>query len=636
VLLVEDDPNQLRLLQSLLVRRGVEVTACVDAESAWTEFQQRRYSLIVADWMLPGMTGLDLCRLIKSHADGADALIIVVTARTQPEDLEQVLEAGADDYLAKPVSPAQLDVRMSIAEHRVREVARRKLAEASLRVEQDRLDALMDHIPDSIYFKDRSGAYLRVNRAAARKFGLADPQEAVGKTDEDFYHPAYARTIRDDEAQVMATHTPIVAREDLEAWPDDRTSWSSTTKLPLLDRNGVLAGTFGVSRDITELKRQQQQRDLLERRVQQAQKLESLEVLAGGVAHDFNNLLTSILGNASLAAMDLTSRQNSAQSSLAAIESAARRAAELTRQMLAFSGKGRFVIEQLRLDELVHETLQLLASAIPKHLTLKIEVEPRQPVVEGDASQIRQALMNLVVNAAEAVGEGAGLVGVKVYGRRLSRAEAASLWGGSSLPGGLYSALEVSDSGAGMDDATMAKIFDPFFSTKFVGRGLGLAATLGIVRGHRGAIRVQSNPGAGSVFTLLFPSIQASEPTHEISSFSNLNVILVDQDCAVVDALGRLLAGIGGRCIAVQSVHEASKILPKMVASDAALVLEGREVAEGLLGLVREMLKRKPSLRIVWISALPQDADGEQIPLDIPIRFLSKPFAPADLLDAVR
>ena len=242
----------------------------------------------------------------------------------------------------------------------------------------------------------------------------------------------------------------------------------------------------------------------------QTQKYESLAVLAGGVAHDFNNLLTGILGNVGLAAMDLPEQHRSAHASLAAIEKSAQRAADLTRQMLAFSGKGRFVLQTLQLDELVRDAIGLLTSIVPGKVSLALETPSPPPPVEADASQLRQALTNLVLNAVDAVAAESGSIRVRVYGREALREDLEAMLGGETLPEGLYAVLEVSDDGVGMDEATLARIFDPFFSTKFVGRGLGLAATLGIVRGHRGAIRARSRPGGGSTFSLLFPSVSWS------------------------------------------------------------------------------------------------------------------------------
>lgn len=256
--------------------------------------------------------------------------------------------------------------------------------------------------------------------------------------------------------------------------------------------------------DITERKWAEEQRRQLERQIQQTQKLESLGVLAGGIAHDFNNLLTIILGNASLALDELPLR-SPACDSLWAIEKTALRAAELCRQMLAYSGQGRFVIETIRLNDLISEMVALFKTSISKKAILNLHLQETLPPLRGDPSQIRQVVMNLVINAAEAIGESAGVITVSTGVMHCTRDDLALVYREESLAEGRYVWLEVSDTGCGMDRDIQQRMFEPFFTTKFTGRGLGLSAVLGIVRGHQGALQVDSEPGQGTTFKVLFP-----------------------------------------------------------------------------------------------------------------------------------
>ena len=279
----------------------------------------------------------------------------------------------------------------------------------------------------------------------------------------------------------------------------------------LHDANGGVVSILSLVQDVTEgvlaeeaSRRAEEERQALGRKLQDSQKLESLGVLAGGIAHDFNNLLTGVLGNASLARMTLP-EDSSVAPFLDEIEMAATRAAELCKQMLAYSGKGRFVVQRVDMNALIEETAKLLAASISKKAVLQFELTAGLPTVVADATQIRQVVMNLVINASEAIGDCSGFVTIR---SGLVRADRAYLEGTLLAPDiapGDYLFLEVTDTGHGMSREVQAKIFEPFFTTKFTGRGLGLAAVLGIVRGHKGALKVFSEEGWGTTFKVLLP-----------------------------------------------------------------------------------------------------------------------------------
>ena len=254
-------------------------------------------------------------------------------------------------------------------------------------------------------------------------------------------------------------------------------------------------------RDITERKH-------FDRRFQDTARLESLGILAGGIAHDFNNLLAGILGNAGLALGEAPPGSRY-QSALKDVVLASQRAADLTRQMLAYAGKGHFLMRSLDLSDLVKEISKLVNSSIPKSVELKLNLSDSLPPIEGDSGQMQQVIMNLVINAAEAVGEGRrGQVRVVTRLESLNSSDLRLKYGTADLKAGRYVVLEITDDGCGMDESIRARIFDPFFTTKFTGRGLGLAAVQGIVRGHNGAIRVDSEVGRGTTFELALPAIE--------------------------------------------------------------------------------------------------------------------------------
>jgi PAS domain S-box-containing protein len=269
----------------------------------------------------------------------------------------------------------------------------------------------------------------------------------------------------------------------------DSERWIAFSGKAIGDEAGNPVRVVGVGIDVTE-------RRLLEMRLREAHKRESVGLLAAGVAHDFNNLLTGIMGNASLAG-ELMSGSQTVRAMLDNVIDASRRAAELTRQLLAYSGQGKYVIAPVNLCGMVREIADLIEASVPKRIRLSLEIPETLPVVEADAAQMQQVLLNLVINAAEAIGEESGSVIVRMG--QISN-------GQSGEERQVF--MEVSDTGCGMDTATQERIFDPFFTTKFTGRGLGLAAVSGIVRGHRGTITVTSEPGKGSTFRVVLPAVR--------------------------------------------------------------------------------------------------------------------------------
>jgi signal transduction histidine kinase/CheY-like chemotaxis protein len=284
------------------------------------------------------------------------------------------------------------------------------------------------------------------------------------------------------------------------------------TAVPIRDETGQPTGCVATFQDITTHKHTERQRLDFERKLQQSQKLESIGVLAGGIAHDFNNLLTGVLGHANLARAQLARGVTDVDSSLAQVEIAAQRAADLCRQLLAYAGKGRFVIKPLDLNLAITQALPLVKLSISKKITLDLELGEGLPPFRGDATQINQILMNVAINASEAIGDRVGTITLRTKRTQLAPLDLLTLTSGADMEPGAYVSLELSDTGCGIPPEAINHLFEPFFTTKFVGRGLGLAAVLGIMQGHRGGVRVESEVGSGSVFTLFFPIQNQSAP----------------------------------------------------------------------------------------------------------------------------
>ena len=329
---------------------------------------------------------------------------------------------------------------------------------------------------------------------------------------------------------------------------DGHIVWIDDIVRVVRDESGTPRQLRGVLVDVTRRKELEENQALIDRRLREVQKLESLGLMAGGIAHDFNNLLTGILGNASVALMDL-SASHPARARIEALSSAARRAAELAGQMLAYSGRGHFEVRTIDLRELLDELQLLLQSTLPAKVQLRLEIGEDLPLVDADPTQLQQVFMNLVINGAEAVGDSVGTVIVSADVKVIDGEYAARLHTLYPLAPGRYLTVEVHDSGCGMDAETMAQMFDPFFTTKPKGHGLGLAAVSGIVRGHGGGLRVYSSPGGGTTIKVYLPASGEAGVTTERAPTrptpGNGRVLVVDDEEDVRIAARAMLERMG-------------------------------------------------------------------------------------------
>jgi len=381
-----------------------------------------------------------------------------------------------------------------------------------------------------------------------------------------------------------------------------------------------------------ERKLAEDERLRLEAQIQHSQKLESLGVLAGGIAHDFNNLLTGILGNADLALLSEPAESQVVQS-VREIKKTAERAADLSRQMLAYSGRGSFIIETIDLNAVVREMGNLLDVSISKRAVLTYELMDSLPVIVGDATQIRQVLMNLITNASDAVGDGDGLLTIRTGRRHCDRAYLAETYLDDQLPEGDYVYLEVEDTGCGMDEETLQKMFDPFFTTKFTGRGLGLAAVLGIIRGHRGAIDVSSEVGHGTVFRVLFPmtgeaSVSIAQKPAEPAGMpvSGGMVLLVDDEQAVRDVASRMLEQAGFRVVSAADGTEAVAVFGDRAGEIGCVLLDLTMPRMGGEEAFRELKGIRPDVRVVVSSGYSEQEVARRFAGEDVAGFVQKPY----------
>lgn len=405
------------------------------------------------------------------------------------------------------------------------DITSQKRAAAELLHANGLLEAILDSTDYVVVASDLAGVITRLNRSGEDLLDYP-AGEVVGRYDLSRWHDAAELAARAAvlTAELGRTVAPgletLIAKARQTGAPDhhewtlirrDGVQFSASLSVTCLrDTQGVVNGYLAVIQDLSFAHKIAADRARLDQKIAATAKLESLAVLAGGIAHDFNNILTAVLGNASLLRNSLA-HQAAELILVEQIEQASRRAADLCKQMLAYSGRGRFVIQAVNLNQIIRETTRLMEISIGKHCVLRFQLTEPLPAVEADATQIRQILINLITNSSEAIAGRSGVIAINTGHTHADAACLRSMTNGDALTEGDYVFVEISDNGSGIEPDDLARVFDPFFSTKFIGRGLGLAAVLGIVRGHKGAVNVYSEPGKGSTFRLLFPCLISSE-----------------------------------------------------------------------------------------------------------------------------
>jgi two-component system cell cycle sensor histidine kinase/response regulator CckA len=460
------------------------------------------------------------------------------------------------------------------------DITRRKKIEERKRMADQKMALHVEQTPLGVIEWDTSFRVTAWNPAAEGIFGYTR-EEAFGR---------HASIIVPEGVREHVDHTwrALLSRDGGGRSCNENVTRDGSTivcewyNTPLVDSADRVIGVASLVQDITDRVRSENARQQAEARLQHAQKLESLGVLAGGIAHDFNNILTGILGYADLALHDLAA-DSVAHGNVQEVVNSARHAASLSHQMLAYSGKGKFVIEPIALGDLIRDMASLLEVSVSKKSLLRYSLDDDIPLFDGDVSQVRQIVMNLVVNASEALGERSGVISVTTSAMECDRTFFKESYFHEDQPEGLYVCLDVADTGCGMDKDTLSKVFDPFFTTKFAGRGLGMAAVLGIVRGHGGAIRVYSESGKGSRFRVLFPVSSRATlagPANEelpprVTEWRGSGTILVaDDEPTVCSLASRMLRRFGFEVLVAEDGLQAVEIFRERHRDIACVLLD--------------------------------------------------------------
>ena len=642
VLVIDDNPGNRDLLSRMLERHGLRAWPAADGEIALTQLGRQRFDLILLDLMMPGMDGITLLERLKADKHLRNIPVIMLSALDETSRVIQCLEMGAEDYVVKPFDPVLLLARLRSTLERSRlrvaetmrarelENAYEKLRENEQRLQEseERLRLATEAAEVGIWYFYAQQDRVVMTPGCKRLFGFAEDDEPLTFREmQEHIHPD-DRERTDAETRAALKNQSEYDAEFKVLWPDGAVHWVSLRGLAQCHGPEREMRLAGVALDITSRKQ-------AEESALQAHKLESIGLLAGGIAHDFNNLLTGIIGSASFV-MDNLSDDDPNAEMLGNVITAGERAADLTRQLLAYSGKGKFSVQRLDLSKLVNEISVLLRTSISRAVTLERHLDEQLPAIEADASQIQQIVMNLVINGSEAItGEGqvnitTGVAHLGTFGR-----EAFLL--GEDVPEGDYVYLEVKDTGSGMEKNVLRKIFEPFFTTKFTGRGLGLAAVFGIVRGHDGALEVVTAPGEGSRFRVYFPPVTGPAPRRPSKNAPVKCRVLFVDDEPVVRLMGKTaLERAGYEVLMAKTGEEALRILEEQGDGFAAAILDLSMPGWSGFETLHRIKQSRPGLRVLISSGHDQSTIRAKFPGEDPGSLLEKPYSAAALVARVR
>jgi PAS domain S-box-containing protein len=619
ILLVEDHQESRRNLRRLLERRGHDVVDVENAEEAEKAIASETFLFIILDWMLPGRSGLEFCRHLNGHPRRNEMFVLLVTARSDTQDLKQALDAGANDYLTKPLDLGLLNVRLAVAERRVAVLVERAHARAELQATVRRMVDILENTNDGFFSLDGDWKFAYLNAKAESTFGRSR-DELLGR-DARIELPFLVGSVFEKKCRtVMDQHRAM----EFEA-TDSATgrNWYEIKAYP----NGEGVSVF--FRDITERKRAEEERLM-------TGKLESLGTLAGGIAHDLNNILTVISGNIGLAQVEAPGNKTVLLSALSKAGRAVQHAARLVGQLLTFSKGGAPLTKVVSLAELLRQSAEF--SLYGSSLHAEIDLAPNLWNAEVDQGQIEQVINALMINAREAMPRGGT---VRVAARNVNLEEETG-----GLAPGRYVKTAITDQGDGVDKAITRRIFDPYFTTKPAGSGLGLSISYSIVKRHGGMLHLESSSPEGSTFAFYLPATDApaavdgpSGSVREIR-FDDRRILVMDDEGAIRELTSQLLGTLGYQVTAVGDGHEAIRTYERALRrgeSFQAVILDAT-IRGGMGGLatIERLRQIDPNVNAIVCSGYSDEAALSKFLTYGFHAALPKPFTRSELIDVLR
>ncbi|MFL6516343.1 MAG: response regulator [Chthoniobacterales bacterium] len=618
ILLVEDHEESRNNLHRLIERRGHQIVSVGSAEEAKLALDKGSFPFLILDWMLPGQSGIDLCRELRTRPKGDELFILLVTARADTEDLEQALAAGANDYLTKPLDIALLNVRLSVAERQIRELAERNHARAALQESAKTMANILENTTDGFFAVDENWKFTYAN-AQAEVLLARGRDELIGKVLWEEFPQLKDSPFEENYRRVLTELASI----DFQASDPAGKIWFEMRAYP---SNGGVSVFF---RDVTERKRIEEERLT-------TSKLESLGTLAGGIAHDLNNILTVISGNIGLAQIEAPTDAGTLLSFLSKAGQAAQHAAHLSSQLLTFSKGGAPLKRVCLISQVLAQAAEF--SLYGSNLRADIDISPELWKAEVDPGQIEQVVNALMLNAREAMPHGGT---VHLSARNVDLTEPSP-----TLSAGRYIKTTISDRGSGVPDDLATKIFDPYFTTKPMGSGLGLSISYSIVKKHGGLLHLESSSTEGAIFTFFLPAVDvevsAMEPAPAAPArrTPEQRVLVMDDEAAIRELTSQLLSTLGYEVTAVPDGLEAVKTYERALrrGENFQAVILDATIRGGMGGLatIERLRSLDPQVTAIICSGYSDQAALSQF-FNYGFRgALPKPFTRRELAEALQ
>ncbi len=648
ILIVDDEKDFVLSLTDILETYGYNVGMAHNQSEAVEKIESFYADVVLLDVRLGHENGLNLITKFKETCP--NIIPVIMTAFAEADSAIEAIQEGAYDYLRKPLNPRQLlktlercfeKLQLEKEKHAVQEALSKRNIELEemntrLKESEERYRLLVETMNDGLVMEDLRGVITYVNHKFMKMLGY-DEDELLGKLSSDFLDgeslSIYSKITKDCHKGEISPFELIWNKKDGAQVP------TIVSPQSILDPEGRFKGCFAVVTDITERKIAEEEKRNMEQHLQQAQKMESIGTLAGGISHDFNNSLQAIIGYSQILLMDKT-EDNPDYTKLASIERAAKRASELTQQLLAFSRKVESKMMPVDLNKEVGDVKNLLERTIPKMIEIELELDKSLQIVNADPSQIEQIMMNLAVNARDAIGE---------KGKIIIRTENTFLNGGDckNLPGlvpGDYVILSMTDNGKGMTPEETERIFEPFFTTKEQGKGtgLGLSMVYGLVSKHNGHIACISKAGEGTTFQIYLPAIKqvVSETVEkkeiDMPAGGTETILIVDDEVFVRELGEQILSKFGYNVIAASDGETALEIYFQGNDKISLIILDLIMPGMGGKKCLDEFLKRDPDIKVVIASGYSPDGDAKSA-MDAGAKgFISKPYNVRNMLKEVR
>ncbi len=501
---------------------------------------------------------------------------------------------------------------------------------------------IMDHAPIGIFMLNRQGRVMFVNQAFCKTVDIPESHFIAANHYAEVLPESLAKQCSVSDNACFEQGTTITARETIIN-PDAKERIVNTIRVPVHDKNGDINALVGICVDITEQITRNHEKEQMQQQLLHTQKLESLGVLAGGIAHDFNNILAAIMGHASLAESKCKRDPLAVEQHLDRIVTASEKAADLCKQMLAYSGHGKFIVKPLDVSQFVESILNILEVSLNKGVVLKLSLMENLPMIEADATQIQQIIMNLITNANEAIASRSGIIAIRTGMMEAKANYLAQCLCAENIHPGHFVFIEVSDTGCGMNAATIEKIFDPFFTTKFTGRGLGMSAVLGIIRGHQGALKLYSEPDQGTTFRVLLPALKSSPcSTTATEEYSLENtgidcVLIVDDEESIRDITTMMLTDVGIETIlTAEDGREALQIYKREAEAIKLIILDLTMPHMDGEETYRQLRLLNPDIKVILTSGYSKQSVQDRFAGKGLCGFLQKPFTPQTLNDVIK